>query len=381
MPKLVVNPGTPQAREFELKPGTNYLGRGFANDFKIEDPSVSGSHAEIVLNGAAVMVKDLGSTNGTFINRSQVTEAALQPGHMLRLGGVEMLFQSDVTASEPVNSTVPGLTAMPPPPQANGVRIVAPNSPPPAPRLSSPTVATTLTPRITPTVMTAAPPVASPIAPAVMTAEPPISAPPMAPPLAPAIVPGMVEAPPGMTTCKYHPKAAGQWLCQQCRLLFCSLCVSTRRTESGTGYFCRKCGNECAPVKVKHVVTKEKALKTYSDMEVLMRAIGFGFGAAVLAGVLWTGFAALTQFDIPPIFCAATGALCGYGVKLGCQDRPGVIFSLMAVGFCLLGVIFGKVGMIIVTHNTILGISSMAYGLFGLMVGFFLAWKFGGGDF
>ena len=191
----------------------------------------------------------------------------------------------------------------------------------------------------------------------------------------------MVEAPPGMTTCKYHPKAAGQWLCQQCTLLFCSLCVSTRRTESGTGYFCRKCGNECAPVKVKYVATKEKAIKNYSDMTILLRAVGFGFGAAVLAGVLWTGFAALTQFDVPPIFCAATGALCGYGVKLGCQDRPGVIFSLMAVGFCLLGVIFGKIGMIIVTHNTILGISSLAYGLFGLMVGFFLAWKFGGGDF
>src|SRR5258708_21890661 len=111
MPKLVVNPGTPQAREFELKPGTNYLGRGFANDFKIEDPSVSGSHAEIVLNGAAVLVKDLGSTNGTFINRSQVTEATLQPGHLLRLGGVEMLFQCDETAAVPVvSSAVPGLT-------------------------------------------------------------------------------------------------------------------------------------------------------------------------------------------------------------------------------------------------------------------------------
>lgn len=134
-------------------------------------------------------------------------------------------------------------------------------------------------------------------------------------------------------------------------------------------------------MKVKYVATKEKSLKHYSDLTILLRAIGFGFGAAVLAGVLWTGFAALTEFDIPPIFCAATGALCGYGVKLGCQDRPGVIFSLIAVGFCLLGVIFGKVGMLIVTHNGIVTISSMAYGLFGLMVGFFLAWKFGGGDF
>src|SRR5260221_12006440 len=101
MPKLVVNPGTPQAREFELKPGTNYLGRGFANDFKIEDPSVSGSHAEIVLNGGAVMVKDLGSTNGTSINPVPATEAALQPLHRVQLGGVELFFHDDEPAAAP----------------------------------------------------------------------------------------------------------------------------------------------------------------------------------------------------------------------------------------------------------------------------------------
>jgi hypothetical protein len=112
-----------------------------------------------------------------------------------------------------------------------------------------------------------------------------------------------------------------------------------------------------------------------------MRAIGFGGAGALLAAVLWTGFAAVTSFDIPPIFCAATGPLCGYGVKFGCQDRPGVVFSMIAVIWCFLGVILGKIGMIIVTHNTVFGISNMAYGLFGLMVGFFLAWKFGGGDF
>src|SRR5258708_27038564 len=104
MPKLVVNAGTPQAREFELKPGTNYLGRGFANDFKIEDPSVSGSHPQIVLNGGAVMVKDLGSTNGTFLNRPPRTEAPLQPRHMLRLGRVDMLFHHAAPAGAPVNS-------------------------------------------------------------------------------------------------------------------------------------------------------------------------------------------------------------------------------------------------------------------------------------
>jgi len=52
MPKLVVNAGTPQAREFELKPGTNYLGRGFANDFRLKTRPSSGSHAQMFSTAA-----------------------------------------------------------------------------------------------------------------------------------------------------------------------------------------------------------------------------------------------------------------------------------------------------------------------------------------
>ncbi len=361
MPKLVVNAGTPQAREFELKPGTNYLGRGFANDFKIEDPSVSGSHAQIVLNGGAVMVKDLGSTNGTFINRSPVTEAALQPGQLLRLGGVEMLFQCEATASTAAGSVVPGLTAMPPAPRANGIRVAVPSAPALAARLSPVSVGAASMP---------------PVAAAVMEA-PPVAAPPVAPPLAPPIVPGMVEAPPGMTTCKYHPKTAGQWLCQNCRLLFCSLCVSTRRTESGTGYFCRKCATECVPVRVNYVAPKEKKLKEYSDITILVRSLSFGFGAAVLAGVIWTGIAASVGFVIPGLFCWLTGILCGYAVKIACQDRPGIIFCLIAVGSCILGIVFGEVGMVLTVGYFGFGIWSIV----GFLGGLFSAWKIGGGDF
>src|SRR2546425_9447049 len=99
MARLVVNPGSPVAWEIELKPGTNLLGRGFANDFKIEDPSVSGSHCQIVVTDRTTVLKDLGSTNGTFVNRAPVKEAVLQSGQTIHLGGVEMIFQSDAPAS------------------------------------------------------------------------------------------------------------------------------------------------------------------------------------------------------------------------------------------------------------------------------------------
>src|SRR4051812_9058393 len=95
MPRLVVNPGSPASWAIELKPGTNSVGRGFANDFKIEDPSVSGSHCQIVVDSENAIIKDLGSTNGTFINRAPIKEAALHPGQTVHLGGVELLFQTD----------------------------------------------------------------------------------------------------------------------------------------------------------------------------------------------------------------------------------------------------------------------------------------------
>src|SRR5580692_10545445 len=122
MPRLVLHAGTPQVREFELKPGSNYVGRAFSNDFKIEDPSVSGSHAQIVVDGDVITLKDLGSTNGTFINRSQVMEGFLQPGQIIALGGVELLLEGDGVTASVAPPALPPNAAAPPVPRPNGLR-------------------------------------------------------------------------------------------------------------------------------------------------------------------------------------------------------------------------------------------------------------------
>src|SRR5580765_4952507 len=101
MAKLLVNPGSPTAWEIQLKPGTNSLGRGVANDFKIEDPSVSGLHCQIVIGASGATIKDLGSTNGTYVTRAPVQEATLQAGQTVHLGGVQMVFQAEEL--EPIN--------------------------------------------------------------------------------------------------------------------------------------------------------------------------------------------------------------------------------------------------------------------------------------
>src|SRR6266568_1886274 len=116
MARLLINPGSPTAWEIQLKAGVNSLGRGFANDFKLDDPSVSGAHCQIVVDQNNVIIKDLGSTNGTYVNRAPVREAALQPGQTVHLGGVEMLFRSDTPAYLTVNEaeSVPPPIPVPP---------------------------------------------------------------------------------------------------------------------------------------------------------------------------------------------------------------------------------------------------------------------------
>src|SRR5262247_850176 len=105
MSRLVINPGLPTAWEIQLRPGINLLGRGFANDFKIEDASVSSSHCQIVVDQSQVLIRDLGSTNGTFVNRAPVKEAILQPGQSIHLGAVEMIFHSEPPANAYVSKT------------------------------------------------------------------------------------------------------------------------------------------------------------------------------------------------------------------------------------------------------------------------------------
>src|SRR6185312_9812993 len=118
MPRLVINPGTPQAWEIQLKPGLNFLGRGPSNDFKIEDGSVSGSHCQIIVEDGATTIKDMGSTNGTYVNRAKVMESRLESGQPLRLGSVDMIFYTDGPDAVQV-AVQPSEASAPPPPPAS----------------------------------------------------------------------------------------------------------------------------------------------------------------------------------------------------------------------------------------------------------------------
>jgi hypothetical protein len=85
---------------FELVPGLNKLGRNPTNDFRVSDSSVSSFHAELMFEDDVIRVRDLNSTNGTFVDGTKVEEAILLPEHILQLGNVR--FQLDKVAMTPV---------------------------------------------------------------------------------------------------------------------------------------------------------------------------------------------------------------------------------------------------------------------------------------
>ena len=80
----------------ELNQGRTRLGRNATNELRIQDPSVSGSHCEIVVSENSIFVRDLGSTNGTCIDGQLVQEGLLQPGQALQLGAVRLVLETDL---------------------------------------------------------------------------------------------------------------------------------------------------------------------------------------------------------------------------------------------------------------------------------------------
>lgn len=77
----------------ELTPGLNRLGRNPTNDARVGDASISSFHCEIMVDGDRVVVKDMASTNGTFIDGVKIEEGELKPGQTLRLGTVDFILE------------------------------------------------------------------------------------------------------------------------------------------------------------------------------------------------------------------------------------------------------------------------------------------------
>lgn len=116
MAKLVILSQGMTGRSHELKVDKTTIGRVDDNTFPIAEASVSSHHCEVLLRGNDVVVNDLNSTNGTFINGDKITgEAVLKPGQILRLGQIELRL--DVEGVTPPPAPAPNTTASAPAPK------------------------------------------------------------------------------------------------------------------------------------------------------------------------------------------------------------------------------------------------------------------------
>ena len=69
------------------------LGRAADNDLVVAHPSVSAHHAELHFDGEQFLLRDLSSSNGTFVNGERVTSTTLQDGDLIHLGPVALEFR------------------------------------------------------------------------------------------------------------------------------------------------------------------------------------------------------------------------------------------------------------------------------------------------
>jgi pSer/pThr/pTyr-binding forkhead associated (FHA) protein len=96
-PRLVVEraPGHDPGMIYDLD-GDVVLGRGDRAEIRLEDPFASSRHARIYGQGTAVVIEDLHSTNGTYLNEELLeTPRPLHPGDRVRIGDSEFAFEVD----------------------------------------------------------------------------------------------------------------------------------------------------------------------------------------------------------------------------------------------------------------------------------------------
>ncbi len=121
--RLVMSKGPQPDRTFVLDQDLLTLGRDPGSDIAINDPQVSRQHARITRQGGLMVIEDLGSTNGTFVNGMRLTGPhTLVNGDVIGLGDAVTLTYYGVgiattepLAGQPTVSSAPPSYGPPPP--------------------------------------------------------------------------------------------------------------------------------------------------------------------------------------------------------------------------------------------------------------------------
>jgi hypothetical protein len=93
-PRLVVEraPGHVPGMEYEVGDGA-VMGRGDQAEIRLEDPFASSRHARLTRQGSMIVIEDLGSTNGTYLNEELLSgPQPLHRGDRVRIGDSEFTY-------------------------------------------------------------------------------------------------------------------------------------------------------------------------------------------------------------------------------------------------------------------------------------------------
>src|SRR5262245_22724976 len=90
--KLVVIKGPQRGTDFVISGDAFRVGKAPDNDLVVGDETVSRNHFEIVRDAKGYLVRDLKSTNGTFLDGAEIKEAYIRAGSVIAVGASELKF-------------------------------------------------------------------------------------------------------------------------------------------------------------------------------------------------------------------------------------------------------------------------------------------------
>ncbi len=99
--RLVVQEGAKAGMVFTLNDTITSIGRHPESDIFLSDLTVSRRHAEVLANEGGFEVRDVGSLNGTYLNRQRVDSAQLQDNDVVQVGRFKLEYQAPAVPPAP----------------------------------------------------------------------------------------------------------------------------------------------------------------------------------------------------------------------------------------------------------------------------------------